>query len=119
MARKRHDANGQAAPGALPFRIEGQGGGDVRSLGSERVHRRPGPASQLGVPLDVIQVAVRGQDRRHVQTVTLDRLEQGTKRRAAVDDDGRATVPVRHEVGVRQPSGIQGSLEDHPAKSIP
>ena len=45
--------------------------------------------------------------------VLLDRLEQRLGRAAGVDHARRAARLVGHEVGVRQPLGLHGALDDH------
>jgi hypothetical protein len=61
----------------------------------------------------MVEVPVGREDRLHLQPAAIEHLEQRFERRAAVDGDGSPPLAIGDEIGVREPLGIHGALDDH------
>jgi hypothetical protein len=64
-------------------------------------------------PGEVVMVMVGEQDRRDLQVLRSGRLDQRLDAVVAVDEHARGALLVAHEVGVGEPVGVLGALEDH------
>ena len=76
-------------------------------------------ALELLVVGHVIGVRMCREQVRHLHLEALDGGHERLDRRAAVDEDGSASRPVRNEVGVREEAGIHAAFDDHGVGRMP
>jgi hypothetical protein len=72
------------------------------------------PLDELVVARDMVGVAVCQKQVGRREPMALNGGDERLERRAAVDEHGLSSLPCGQEIGVREPGGMEASLDEHP-----
>ncbi len=90
---------------------------DREASGTERAGHDRKP--ELALVGDVVAVGVRAENVSRGQVVLLREGMERLERRAGVDENGGPARLVAHEIGVREPAGVEAACDEHHRKLHP